>query len=73
MIQHEISSNPAINLILSVTLALLGNLLGGLGEIAIPLIVMQFFQILAWFSAFVIMLVTVYKTFKKDKYKEENK
>ena len=73
MIQHEISSNPAINLILSVTLALLGNLLGGLGEIAIPLIVMQFFQILAWFSAFVIMLVTVYKTFKKDKNKEEDK
>lgn len=72
MIHHDITSNPSVNLLLSITFAIIGNLLGGVGVVAVPIIIMQFFQILAWFSAFVIMLITVYKTLKepKDKKKE---
>jgi hypothetical protein len=71
MIQHDITSNSSINLLLSITFAIIGNILGGIGTVAVPIIIMQFFQILAWFSAFVIMLITVYKTLKEQKEKKK--
>ncbi len=71
MIHQDITSNYTTNPILSVVLALLGSFIGLFNDAAIPVIVMQFFQILAWFSAFVVMLITLYKTFKKDKNKDK--
>ena len=73
MIHQDISSNYTTHPILSVVLALLGSFIGLFDDAAIPVIIMQFFQILAWFSAFIVMLVTLYKTFKKDKNKQEDK
>jgi hypothetical protein len=55
---------------ITVVLASIGTALGSITGASIPVIVMQSFQLLAWFSAFVIMLVTLYKTFKE---KKENK
>lgn len=71
MIHQDISSNISTNPVLSVILATLGSFLGLLDNAAIPLIIMQFFQLLAWFSAFVVMLVTLYKTLKKDNSKDK--
>lgn len=67
MVHHDFTTNPSANLFISIILALTGNILGTLENAHIPLIVMQFFQVLAWFSAFIIMLVTLYKTFKEKK------
>ncbi len=71
MIQHDITSNSSVNLLLSITFAIIGNIIGGIGTVTVPIIIMQFFQILAWFSAFVIMLITVYKTLKEQKEKKK--
>jgi hypothetical protein len=54
-------------MLITVSLAAVGTSLGTVSGAAIPLIVMQSFQLLAWFSAFIIMLVTVYKTVKAKK------
>ena len=71
MVHHVFTPNPYFNLFASILLAFTGNFIGSVTSIEIPVIIMQFFQILAWFSAFVVMLVTLYKTFKKDKTKEK--
>jgi hypothetical protein len=70
MIHHEYTPHPILNMLITVSLAAVGTSLGTVSGAAIPLIVMQSFQLLAWFSAFVIMLVTLYKTLKE---KKENK
>lgn len=72
MIHHDYSNNPLLNTFISVMLASIGSALNHLKDVQIPTVIMQSFQLLAWFSAFVIMLVTLYKTFKqKEKNKEE--
>lgn len=70
MIHHEYTHHPILNVVITVMLASIGTALQSITGASIPLIVMQSFQLLAWFSAFVIMLVTLYKTFKQ---KKENK
>lgn len=67
MIHHEYTPHPLLNVFISITLAALGTGLGTVTGMAIPTIVMQSFQILAWCSAFVIAMVGVYKTFKDKK------
>lgn len=68
---HDYTHHPVLNVFISTLLATIGSVLGLLENAHIPVIVMQFFQLLAWFSAFVIMLVTLYKTFKQKKNNKE--
>jgi amino acid transporter len=70
MIHHDYTPHPILNVFITITLAALGTGLGSVTGMAIPTIVMQSFQILAWVSAFIIAMVGVYKTFKD---KKENK
>jgi hypothetical protein len=72
MTHHDYTDNPFLNIIISFLLALIGSTtpqfvssVNFLDSIHIPLVIMQLFQILAWSSAVVIMLLTVYKTLKK--------
>jgi purine-cytosine permease-like protein len=67
MIHHEYTPHPILNMCITISLAALGTGLGSVTGMAIPTIVMQLFQILAWVSAFVIAMVSVYKTVKAKK------
>ncbi len=67
MTHHDYTSNPILNIVVSITLATIGSIIPYIEHLHIPVIIMQLFQIGAWSAAIILMLLALFKEFKKKK------